>query len=88
MKLKHDESTIQNLELTNLKITDHIEPLPKLFYTKWIEKITNLYTIKTWQSLSILMTWILLISYIIKTSHKRPHIIAHNEIFYWLSYMI
>ena len=74
LKLKYDESTIQNLELTNLRITDHIEPLPKLFYTKWIEKTTNLYTIKTWQSLSILMTWILLISYIIKRKSRYQNL--------------
>ena len=52
LKLKYNESTIQNLQLAKLRITDHIEPLPELFYIKWGKKITNIYTTLTWQLLN------------------------------------
>jgi len=65
LKLKYNESTIQNLQLAKLRITDHIEPLPELFYIKWRKKITNIYTTLTWQLLSICMAWTLLLIYII-----------------------
>ena len=33
--LKKDINTLENIELTKLRIKDKIQPLPQLFYKKW-----------------------------------------------------
>ena len=62
--LKKDINTLENLELTKLKIKDKIQPLPQLFYKKWWNNLINLQTTKSWQILSLICIWIILIFYI------------------------
>lgn len=61
LKLKSSAKTIQNLELTQLKIVDKIEPLPQLFYKIWWHSFSSLFSTYFWQIITILMIWIVLI---------------------------
>ena len=61
LQLKRNKKTLQNLELTKLKLIDRIEPIPQLFYKKWGNNLINLFSTKTWQILTILCIWIGLI---------------------------
>ena len=61
LRIEKNEKTIQNLALTNLKIIDRIEPLPQLFYTKWLKNISQLFSIKIWQILALVCMWCFLI---------------------------
>ena len=70
-----------NLKLTNLKIVDRIEKLPELFYKKWWNSIINLYTIKTWQLFSIIMTWLFLLIFILKKYIKTNTILSQQIVF-------
>ena len=57
LKHKQDDKTIQNLALVNLKIIDRIEPLPELFYKKWLKNISQLFNTKFWQILALICVW-------------------------------
>ena len=54
LQLNSQEKTLQNLALAKLKIIDRIEPLPQLFYKKWWNSTTQLFSTKTWQILALL----------------------------------
>jgi len=61
LQLEKNKKTLQNLELTKLQIIDRIEPMPQLFYKKWLNNLINLFSTKSWQILAILCVWIALI---------------------------
>jgi len=61
LQLKNNTQTINNLELTRLNIIDRIQPIPKLFYQKWWNNFVRLLSTKTWQILTIIWIWIILI---------------------------
>jgi len=61
LKLDRNEKTLQNLELTKLKIIDRIELIPQLFYKEWWNNLINLFNTKIWQILTIFCIWISLI---------------------------
>lgn len=61
LQLEKKEKTIHNLELANLKIIDRIEALPQLFYKKWWNNLTQLFSTKTWQILALLCIGFILI---------------------------
>ena len=61
LQIERNEKTLQNLELTKLKIIDRIEPIPQLFYKEWWDNLINLFSTKIWQILAILCIWITLI---------------------------
>ncbi len=61
LQLEKKEKTIHNLELANLKIIDRIEALPQLFYKKWWNNLTQLFSTKTWQILALLCIGFVLI---------------------------
>ena len=73
LKFEKNEKTMQNLALTNSKIIDKIEPLPQIFYKKWIINISQLLNTKSWQTLALLSVWIFLIFriLILFTSFKK-----------------
>jgi len=60
LKIEQNEKTIQNLALVNLKIIDRIEPLPQLFYKKWLKSISQLFNTKFWQILALICVWLFL----------------------------
>ena len=80
LRIEKNEKTIQNLALTNLKIIDRIEPLPQLFYTKWLKNISQLFSIKIWQILALVCIWCFLIVKILypftgSRKNKLSHIV-------------
>ena len=54
LRLNNNEKTIHNLELAKLKIIDRIEPLPQLFYKKWLSNLTQTLSTQVWQILTLL----------------------------------
>ena len=54
LQLKHNEKTIHNLKLANLKIIDRIVPLPQLFYKKWWNNLNQTFNTQFWQILALL----------------------------------
>ena len=61
LKIEQNEKTIQNLALVNLKLIDRIEPLPELFYKKWLKSISQLFNTKFWQILTLICVWLFLL---------------------------
>ena len=55
-----------NLEFTQLRIIDQIETLPQLFYKRWYNNLVRILPAKTWQILTIICIWIILIIYLLK----------------------
>ena len=74
LKLRRNKKTLQNLKLTRLKIIDRIELIPQLFYKKWWNNLTNIFSVKIWQILTILCIWIVLI--ISFTNYKKNIFLA------------
>jgi tetratricopeptide (TPR) repeat protein len=44
-----------NLNVANTKISDKIDPLPELFYKRWLNGILHLYSVDMWATLGIFM---------------------------------
>ncbi len=65
LKLNHTTQAAENLALTKLKIIDKIEDLPQLFYKKWWQKTVNLFNTKTWQYLTLISIWLVLLIWIV-----------------------
>jgi tetratricopeptide (TPR) repeat protein len=53
-----DEDAEFNLNVAQLKVVDKIEPVPQIFYARWKDTITSLFTSNTWSTLVIVMLWI------------------------------
>ena len=49
----NNKKTIHNLKLAKLKIIDRIEPLPQLFYKKWLVNLTQSLSTQVWQILTL-----------------------------------
>lgn len=50
-----NEDAVYNLNVTNLKITDKIEPLPELFYQTWYKNIVNALNDNQWALLFLIL---------------------------------
>ena len=82
LQLKKNKKTLQNLELTQLRIIDKIELIPELFYTRWWKNTVDLFTTKTWQIFLLAIIWIICILEIINKliSYKRKNLIIFLSI--------
>ena len=58
----HDEDMLYNLRLANLRITDRIEPLPRLFLEDWWRALMTLYSSDGWSVAGIAGLWCALIT--------------------------
>jgi len=78
LKLEKNDKTIQNLEITNLKIIDRIEEIPQLFYKKWWSSFISIFNTFSWQLISILIIWLALIIKILSqfTNYKKEHFLS------------
>jgi tetratricopeptide (TPR) repeat protein len=54
-----DEDIAYNLRLTNLRVVDKIEPLPRLFFVQWWESLTNSTSADGWAIVMITGIWII-----------------------------
>ncbi|MBI1184714.1 tetratricopeptide repeat protein [bacterium] len=58
--LKPDfEEAKVNLELANRTVTDKVQPMPRIAWWYYWQKIKQLFTVKTWTILSIIGAWLL-----------------------------
>jgi tetratricopeptide (TPR) repeat protein len=53
LQINNNNKTIHNLKLAKLKIIDRIEPLPQLFYKKWLVNLTQSLSTQVWQILTL-----------------------------------
>lgn len=51
------EDALHNLKLTQLRIVDKIDPIPSLFYERWIDNCTLLIPFESWATLSLILLW-------------------------------
>jgi tetratricopeptide (TPR) repeat protein len=60
LKLKPDDEDIAfNLKVAQLKAVDKIEPVPEIFYRRWIRSAASLFTIDGWSYCVISCIWIM-----------------------------
>jgi len=78
LKIQRNNKTIQNLQLTKLKIIDQIEEIPQLFYNKWWYSFISIFNTFSWQLISILIIWLALTINIINqfTNYKKRHFLS------------
>jgi tetratricopeptide (TPR) repeat protein len=60
-----------NLKLANSKITDKIEPIPELFYKRWINKLIESFSVDKWSKFGIVFLCLALLAclfYVISTT--------------------
>ena len=60
------EDALHNLELAQLKIVDKIDPIPSLFFEKWMDNLTLLLPFERWAILSLILLWTTLILFTLK----------------------
>jgi tetratricopeptide (TPR) repeat protein len=57
-----DEDIEFNLRVANLSITDKIDPLPRIFYLRWIDDASYFFSLADW-SVTIIILFLLLITF-------------------------
>jgi len=60
LQLNKNQKTLENIQLTNLRIIDRIEEIPQLFYKRWWKKFIGLFNTYIWQYLTIICIWLIL----------------------------
>ena len=60
------EDALHNLELAQLKIVDKIDPIPSLFFERWLDNLTLLLPFESWAILSLILLWTTLILFVLK----------------------
>ena len=56
-----DEDVDFNLRIANLHITDKIDPLPRIFYLRWIDDASFLFSAGEWSMVIVVSFWLMLI---------------------------
>ncbi len=54
----NDEDAEFNLHVAQLKVVDKMEPVPQIFYKRWISSIAEAFTPNTWSKLVLILFWI------------------------------
>lgn len=54
-----DEDVIFNLKIASLKVADKIENVPEIFYKKWINKLSLIFSSASWATILIILSWLL-----------------------------
>jgi tetratricopeptide (TPR) repeat protein len=63
LKLNPDDEDVNfNLRIAQLKVADKIEPLPEIFYMRWLKSLTASLPLSTWSILFLACFWLLFIS--------------------------
>ncbi len=70
--LGNNPDLVHNLKLTNMRIFDRIEPLPRIFLTKTFIGIAESMLIKTWAAIFMISEWLLLVSLIGLNVIRKP----------------
>ena len=66
LQIKRDDRTLENIKLTQSKITNKIAPKPKVFYNQWWDTVITYISTKHWQIATIICVWLILIIQIIR----------------------
>ena len=82
LQLNNNTLTIENLELSRLKITDKIESIPQLFYKKWWLSISSIFNTYTWAIISIILIWLYLIFWLLNNYFSKNTTILKKGFFY------
>lgn len=62
-KLAPDDEDIQfNLRVAGLKTVDKIDPLPELFYKRWIHSFSSWLSVNGWSRVFLMMVWLTALS--------------------------
>src|ERR1041385_2675002 len=56
-----DEDIDFNLHIANLKTTDKIDPLPRIFYLQWIDAASLLFSSADWSLIIVILFWLFVI---------------------------
>jgi tetratricopeptide (TPR) repeat protein len=56
-----DEDIDFNLHITNLRTTDKIDPLPRIFYLRWIDAASFLFSANDWALIIVALFWLAVI---------------------------
>ena len=72
------EDALHNLALVQLKIVDKIDPIPSLFFQRWLDNLTLLLPFESWAILSLILLWTTLILF---TLRKVTNMNLSNRIF-------
>jgi tetratricopeptide (TPR) repeat protein len=63
LKLTPDDEDINfNLRIAQLKVADKIEPLPEIFYVRWLKALTAELPLSTWSTIFLACFWLLFIA--------------------------
>jgi len=56
-----DEDIDFNLHVANLRVTDKIDPLPRIFYLRWIDAASFLFSSDDWAVIIVTLFWLFVI---------------------------
>jgi tetratricopeptide (TPR) repeat protein len=63
LKLAPDDEDINfNLRIAQLKVADKIEPLPEIFYVRWLKSLTAWLPLAAWSTVFLACFWLLFLS--------------------------
>lgn len=66
LKMSPKDEDIQfNLKMASLQLVDKIDPVPQIFYKRWINSFTQLLSANEWSKLTTLLLWLSLICSVI-----------------------
>lgn len=60
-----DEDIDFNLKLSNLRVVDKIDPIPKFFVIEWWYSISNTFNSEKWSMMAIISSWIFVLTVIV-----------------------
>ena len=52
-----DEDIDFNLKLANLRVVDRVEPIPELFFVRWVKNLVISHSSDGWTKLALIMIW-------------------------------
>lgn len=56
-----DEDIDFNLHVANLRVTDKIDPLPRIFYLRWIDAASFLFSAEDWALIIVSLFWLMVL---------------------------
>jgi len=56
-----DEDVNFNLRMSNLHISDKIDPLPRIFYLRWIDDLSFLFSISQWSLVIVILFFLMIV---------------------------
>lgn len=83
----NNEDTKHNIEIAKAFISDKIEPVPEIFIKTWWNNFSNLFTLKTWSIISLIVTGFLLLSLFLYLT-ARTRILKKSMFFFCITLIL